>query len=93
MLFLLIFILFLPTKVGGYSPKFANICEIKYYQEKFVIKKVYEADLRHKIVCFQEETKTNKAINLVLLTTYGLKDNKYAGIIQKTVTINDIFRL
>ena len=70
-----------------------NICEVKYYQEQFVIKKDYEADLRHKIVCFQEETKTNKAINLVLLTTYGLKNNKYAGIIQKTVTIDDILRL
>ncbi|MCL2596121.1 MAG: DUF4143 domain-containing protein, partial [Paludibacter sp.] len=70
-----------------------NICEVKYYQEQFVIKKDYEADLRHKVVCFQEETKTNKAINLVLLTTYGLKNNKYAGIIQKTVTIDDILRL
>ena len=70
-----------------------NLCEIKFAQDKFTIKKNYEANLRHKIVTFQEETKTKKAINLILLTTYGLTSNKYAGIIQNTVTINDILRL
>ena len=70
-----------------------NLCEIKFAQDKFTIKKDYEANLRHKIVTFQEETKTKKAINLILLTTYGLTNNKYAGIIQNTVTINDILRL
>jgi hypothetical protein len=67
-----------------------NLCEIKFAQDKFTIKKDYEENLRHKIVTFQEETQTKKAINLIFLTTYGLTNNKYAGIIQKTVTIKDI---
>jgi len=50
-------------------------------------------NLRNKIVCFQEETKTRKAINILLLTTYGLIQNKYSGIVQKTITINDILGL
>ena len=70
-----------------------NICEIKFTQDKFTIKKEYEAKLRHKIVTFQKETKTKKAINLILITTHGLTNNKYASIIQKTITINDILRL
>ena len=70
-----------------------NLCEIKFSQEKFTIKKDYDANLRHKIVTFQEETQTKKAINLILLTTYGLTNNKYAGIIQQTITIDDILRL
>ncbi|GHT40960.1 hypothetical protein FACS189437_07290 [Bacteroidia bacterium] len=69
-----------------------NLCEIKFSQEKFTVKKDYEENLRHKIVTFQEETQTKKAINLILLTTYGLTNNKYAGIIQKTVTIKDILQ-
>ena len=70
-----------------------NLCEIKFSQEKFTIKKDYDANLRHKIATFQEETKTKKAINLILLTTYGLTNNKYTGIVQQTITINDILRL
>jgi AAA+ ATPase superfamily predicted ATPase len=70
-----------------------NLCEIKFAQDKFTIKKSYEENLRHKIVTFQEETKTKKAINLILLTTYGLTNNKYAGVVQNTVTIDDILRL
>jgi predicted AAA+ superfamily ATPase len=70
-----------------------NLCEIKFAQDKFTIKKEYEANLRHKIVTFLEETKTKKALNLILLTTHGLTNNKYAGVIQNTVTINDILRL
>jgi hypothetical protein len=69
-----------------------NLCEIKFSQEKFTIQKDYEENLRHKIVTFQEEIQTKKAINLILLTTYGLTNNKYAGIIQKTVTVKDILQ-
>jgi predicted transcriptional regulator len=69
-----------------------NICEIKFSQDKFTINKEYDENLRHKIVTFQEETRTNKAINLILITTHGLANSKYAGIIQKTVTVKDILQ-
>jgi len=72
--------------------KMINLCEIKFSQDKYTIKKDYEENLRHKVVTFQEETRTRKAINLLLLTTYGLTNNKYSGIIQKTVTIKDILQ-
>ena len=70
-----------------------NLCEIKFCQSNFTITKQYEENLRNKLVCFQEETKTRKAINVILLTTYGLTHNKYAGAVQKTVTVADILRL
>jgi len=69
-----------------------NLCEVKFYQTEFTITKQYEENLRNKIVCFQEETKTRKAINILLLTTYGLTQNKYSGIVQKTITINDLLK-
>jgi hypothetical protein len=69
-----------------------NLCEIKFAQDKFTIKKDYEENLRHKIFTFQDETQTKKAINLILLTTHGLTNNKYAGIIQNTVTVKDILQ-
>ena len=69
-----------------------NICEIKYYKSEFVITKDYEAKLRNKITRFQLETKTNKSIRLVLISTLGLKNNIYSDIIQNTLTINDLYQ-
>jgi hypothetical protein len=69
-----------------------NICEIKFSIKEFTIDKDYEANLRNKIYTFKEETKTRKAVHLLLLTTYGLVKNKYSGIAQKEITLNDLFR-
>ncbi len=39
---------------------------------------------------FWESTKTKKALWLVMLTTFGLKNSPYNGIVQKSLT-SDIF--
>ncbi len=38
-----------------------------------------------------EETKTRKAVQAILITTYGLKQNEYSDIVQSVVTMNDLF--
>ena len=53
--------------------------------------KKYEENLRNKIAAFQAETKTRKAVHLLMLTTFGLQKNKYFSIAQKEVVLEDLF--
>ena len=68
-----------------------NLCEIKFSKTQFIIDKDYEENLRNKIATFQSETKTKKAVHLLMLTTFGLKKNKYFSIAQKEVLLDDLF--
>jgi len=68
-----------------------NLCEIKFSKTQFAINKGYEENLRNKIAAFQNETKTVKAVHLLMLTTFGLQKNKYFGIAQKEVVLDDLF--
>lgn len=47
--------------------------------------------LRQKMSTFREVSQTTKAIHLTLITTYGLERNKYSGIAQSEVTMDDLF--
>lgn len=40
---------------------------------------------------FEQESGNNKGIHLVMITTFGLKNNPYSDIVQSVVTLNDIF--
>lgn len=53
-----------------------DLCEIKYSVRSYIIDKSYDEDLRNKIKFFRESTGTNKSIQLVMVTTYGVKENK-----------------
>ena len=68
-----------------------NICEMKFYRTKFIISNTYENDLLNKIAVFQYESKTQKSIHLVLLTTFGFVQNKHSGIVQKEIKLHDLF--
>jgi hypothetical protein len=68
-----------------------NLVEIKFSRKQFVITKSYEQNLQNKISAFKEETKTVKAVHLLMLTTNGVKQNKYSEIIQKQLILDDIY--
>ena len=71
--------------------KTINLCEIKFYSQKFEITKAYDDSLKNKARVFKEETKTNKTIQLNMITTYGIKRNKYSNSIGRTVEMDDLF--
>ena len=54
--------------------------------EKFILTK-----LINKIECFRKETGSKKALNLTMVTTYGVKQNSHSGRIQSEVTMDDLF--
>lgn len=58
---------------------------------EFVIDKDYEMSLRNKIAALQAVVKGKKAINLTMVTTFGVKQNAHSGIVQSQVVIDDLF--
>jgi hypothetical protein len=68
-----------------------NLCEIKYANMQYAITQEYEEKLREKIETFRQEVSPHKAIHLLLLTTFGVKQNQYSGIVQNEVILDDLF--
>lgn len=68
-----------------------NVCEMKFSIKEFTIDKDYEAALRNKIETFREESKTKKALQLTMITTYGVKRNMYSNRVQSEVLLDDLF--
>ena len=68
-----------------------NLCEMKYSMYPFTIDKKYPEILRNKIGSFREETKTRKSIFLTMVTTFGIKQNEYAGMVQNELKMSDLF--
>lgn len=68
-----------------------NLCEMKFSVGEFVIDKDYEMSLRNKIAAMQTVVKGKKAINLTMVTTFGVEQNAHSGIVQSQVVIDDLF--
>lgn len=68
-----------------------NICEIKFSIKEFEIQKDYQESLRNKIEVFRSTTGTKKSLQLTMITTYGVKQNKYSNIVGTQVVLDDLF--
>ncbi len=68
-----------------------NLCEIKFSGAQFEIKKEYDIKLKNKVEVFREATKTNKTIQMTMITTYGIKKNMYSNYVGKEITLDDLF--
>jgi hypothetical protein len=73
------------------NDKVINLCEIKYSIHPFTIDKKYAENLRKKIGIFKEETQTRKSVFLTLISTFGVKQNEYAGMVQNEVKMANLF--
>lgn len=69
-----------------------NVCEIKFYNDPFVIDKNYYLNLKNKLTAFKEASRTNKNIFLIMITSYGIKENKYSReLVQNSIQLTDLF--
>ena len=64
---------------------------LKYSKLPYVIDKIYEEKLRTKVEIFRQAILPHKAIHLLMITTFGVKQNKYSGIVQSEITLDDLF--
>ena len=69
-----------------------NLCEMKFSIIPFTITKRYADQLMQKISVFREETKTNKALHLTIITAKGLKRNNWANtLVQSDLGMEVLF--
>ena len=74
------------------ADRVVNLCEIKFCNDEFEIDKLYDLTLRHRISMLQAELQKTQNVHMTFITTFGVKKNKYCGIVQKEVTMDDLFR-
>ncbi len=70
------------------------LCEMKFSSSKFVVTQDVEENFRHKIDAFANSKMHNKtrSIQTVLVTTMGLGANVHTGVINRMVTLEDLFK-
>lgn len=73
------------------SDKIINLCEMKFCIADYIIDKNEDAKIRNKIATYQRLTKCRESIFPILITTYGLENNKYRDLVQKVITMDDLF--
>lgn len=68
-----------------------NLCEMKYSQEPFAIQKTYDSVLRNRMSTLASFLKKTQSLQLTFITTFGVKQNMYSGIVQSEVCMEDLF--
>lgn len=68
-----------------------NMCEMKFYNEEFVVDKSYHLKLIHRANLLEKELPKRMVVHSTLVTTEGLKYNEYSSIFQDIVTIDALF--
>ena len=68
-----------------------NLCEIKFTTKEFEISKDYDLNLKNKVELFKESTGTKSTLQLTMITTYGIKRNKYSNYVSKEICLDDLF--
>lgn len=70
-----------------------NLCEMKFVGKKYVISKDEEEKLRNRIATLKETLNAKQSIHLTMISTFGVAYGKHSGIVQKELTIDDLFRI
>ena len=68
-----------------------NMCEIKYYGDKFAVDKGYYQVLLHRQEILSKELSPRVSVHNTLITTFGLVYNEYSGIFSNVLTLDDLF--
>jgi AAA+ ATPase superfamily predicted ATPase len=69
-----------------------NLCEMKFYNTEYTVTAKYEADLRNKMTEFTTDTGTKNSVVTTMITTFGLKTNKYSNsVVTDSFDMNILF--
>ena len=64
---------------------------MRFYEDDYALSEKDEKDFARRRSSFRLVTKIKKPTQTVLVTTYGIVKNKYAGIVNAVVTADDLF--
>jgi AAA+ ATPase superfamily predicted ATPase len=68
-----------------------NLCEMKFASGEYQIDKDEELKLRKRIDTLKETLSAKKTVHLTMVSTYGIAYGKHTGIVQRSITIDDLF--
>ena len=74
------------------ADKVVNICEMKFYNGIYTMKKKDSDDIERRARIFREQEKIKMAVHPVLVTTYGVTDNQYSHVFQNIITLEELFK-
>ena len=70
-----------------------DICEMKYCRDKYSLDKKSYENLKNKRGVFESSTKTRKAVQIVLISSFGAQHNAYYNeLIHQEITLDDLFK-
>ncbi|MCR5014754.1 MAG: ATP-binding protein [Bacteroidales bacterium] len=72
---------------------FTDICEMKHSASTFSIDNDYAKDLQNKLDAYRELSKDKRTLHLIMVTTNGVTHNNYYNMVQKEITIDDLFAM
>ena len=73
------------------ADRVVDVCEMKFTGKPYAIDKDAFANLQTKIDVFRTVTGTRKGIQLVFVTSAGLARSMYSGIVNREITLDDLF--
>jgi hypothetical protein len=73
------------------SDRVVNVCEMKFVNTEFEVKKEYEQKLRDRLNKVKDLVSRHHNVQMTLVTTYGLKYGLHSSVFQKTVVLDDLF--
>ena len=68
-----------------------NLCEEKYTDTAFAVSQEYEKSLLNKIETYRKETKTDKALKLVIISAEDIVGKANTEHITRVLTLDDLF--
>jgi AAA+ ATPase superfamily predicted ATPase len=69
-----------------------SLCEVKFYNDEYTLTKEEAVKIRRKRTVFKHFAKTKKQVFIVLVTTFGLNQNKHSlGLIDNVVGMDNLF--
>jgi len=69
-----------------------NLCEVKFFNSEYTITKAYAKKLRRRKAVFEALNKSKKAVNNILISTYGaIKNEWFFEQIEREVVLDDLF--
>lgn len=68
-----------------------NVCEMKFYGIRFTIDTKYEMLLRERLAKVSATLKKTQTAHLTFISSFGITENEYSGIVQKSITLDSLF--
>lgn len=68
-----------------------NLCEMKFSGSTYTIDKDENMRLRKRIETLKATLSPRQTVHLTMVTTYGITQGKYSGIVQSQIKLDDLF--